>query len=277
MKDVILDTLLDSIKLLPFLFVAFLIIEFIEHKLSDKTTKAIVKSNKFGPLLGSVLGIIPQCGFSVVATNLYITRIISLGTLISIYLSTSDEMLPLLISHNVDASIILSILGIKVFVGFLCGFIIDLIYRKKEHTHFDMCESDHCDCEESLLKSSIIHTLKTLSFIIIVLLILNTIMYYLDAEEVSKIFLRNTTFAPILSSIIGLIPSCASSVIITEFFLNDVISFGTCIAGLLTNSGLSILVLFKSNKNIKENIMILSLIYFIGVLAGIIINLLSVI
>ncbi|MCH5167594.1 MAG: arsenic efflux protein [Erysipelotrichales bacterium] len=275
MKEIIVDTFLDSIKLLPFLFLAFLIIELIEHKLSEKTTKAIAKSNKFGPLVGSLLGGFPQCGFSVVATNLYITRIISLGTLISIYLSTSDEMLPILISHNADIKIIFSILGIKIIVGMLCGFIIDLIYRRKESAHFDLCDDDHCDCEDSILKSSFIHTLKTLSFIMVVLLVLNSIMYYLPEETISNMFLKNTTFAPILSSLIGLIPSCASSVIITEFYLNDVITFGTCIAGLLTNSGLSILVLFKTNKNNKENLLILTLVYLIGIIAGIIINLLA--
>lgn len=276
MKEIIVETFLDSIKLLPFLFVAFLIIELIEHKLSDKTTKVIAKSNKFGPLIGSLLGTVPQCGFSVVATNLYITRIISLGTLISIYLSTSDEMLPILISHNVDIKIILSILGIKVFVGMLCGFIIDLVYRKKKTTHFDLCEEDHCDCEESILKSSSIHTLKTLAFIMIILLVLNSVMEFLPEKTISAIFLKNTTLAPMLSGLIGLIPSCASSVIITEFYLNNVISFGACIAGLLSNSGLSILVLFKTNKNLKENISILLIVYLIGVIFGIIFNVLSI-
>ena len=127
MIDIIKDTLIDGLKLIPFLFIAFLIIEFIEHKLDNKSKTIISKSGKVGPLVGGILGLFPQCGFSVMATNLYITRIITLGTLISIYLSTSDEMLPLLISHNTDISIIIKILAIKLLVGVICGFIIDFI------------------------------------------------------------------------------------------------------------------------------------------------------
>ena len=132
MKEIILDTLLDAIRLLPFLFIAFLIIEFVEHKLTKKSKKIIAKSKKLGPIIGSLLGAFPQCGFSVMATNLYTTRIISLGTLISIYLSTSDEMLPILISESVDIKIILRILSIKIALGMIYGLIIDFVLRKKE-------------------------------------------------------------------------------------------------------------------------------------------------
>ena len=169
MYDVILDTLIDSLKLIPFLFVAFLIIELIEHKVKSKDI--IKKSGKYGPVIGGLLGLFPQCGFSVLATNLYVTRIITLGTLISIYLSTSDEMLPLLISYNVKASLILKILLIKLIVGILYGFIIDLILRKtrkKDSTTYDICESEHCHCEKGILKSSLVHTFKTVLFVLIV-------------------------------------------------------------------------------------------------------------
>ena len=130
MLDVIVDTLLDGIKLIPFLFIAFLILELLEHKLSGKNKKIIEKSGKFGPIIGSMLGAFPQCGFSVAATNFYATRIITLGTLISIYLSTSDEMLPLLISEGVDIKLIIKVLGIKILIGMISGFIMDLIFRK---------------------------------------------------------------------------------------------------------------------------------------------------
>lgn len=131
MLDVILDTLLDGIKLLPFLFVAFLIIELIEHKMSNKNKKIITKAGKFSPIISSVLGIFPQCGFSVMATNLYVTRIISLGTLIAVYLSTSDEMLPILISEKADFSIILKIVGIKLVIAIVMGILIDFILNRK--------------------------------------------------------------------------------------------------------------------------------------------------
>lgn len=272
MKDILIDALVDSIKLLPFLFIAFLLIELFEHKLGKKTKKAITKTKKLGPVIGSVLGAIPQCGFSVVATNLYVTRIISLGTLVSIYLSTSDEMLPILLSHNAPLKDILTILGFKIIIGMIVGFVIDLLIRKKDNTQFLICEKEHCECEESILKSSLIHTLKTIIFIFIVTLGLNMLITYISEEVLAKVFIKNSHFAPFLASLVGLIPNCASSIIITEFYLNNVITMGTCIAGLLTNSGIAILVLFKTNKNLKENIAILTLIYLIGAIFGVFIN-----
>jgi len=270
--DIILDTLIDSLKMLPFLFVAFLLIELIEHKFSDKTKKVISSSGKFGPLLGGVLGAIPQCGFSVLATNLYITRIVSLGTLIAIYLSTSDEMLPILISHNVAISEIIKIISIKVIIGMIMGFIIDLVYHNNKKSDFHICEESDCDCEESIIKSSIIHTLKTISFIALITFILNVVFNYFNEDIIKNIVSQNKILTPFIASLIGLIPNCGSSVMITELYLNNVITLGSGIAGLLTGSGVALLVLFKSNKNIKENIIILSLIYFIGVISGIIIN-----
>lgn len=280
MLDIIIDTLLDSLKLIPFLFIAFLIIETIEHKLTSKTKKIISKSGNFGPLLGSSLGLIPQCGFSVVATNLYITRIISLGTLISIYLSTSDEMLPILLSEQAPLKTILFILAIKFIVGLISGYIIDFILRKKtkkENINYDICHDEHCGCNHghNILKSSIIHTMKTILFLAIVIFILNIIFEYLGEHYLSKIFLKGSFIAPFISSLIGLIPNCGASIMITELYLKGALSLGATISGLLTGSGVAILVLFKSNKDIKENIKILATIYSIGVIVGILIELIT--
>ena len=272
-------SLLDSIKLLPFLFIAFFIIELIEHKLSDKSKKVISKSGKYGPILGSLLGLIPQCGFSVVATNLYITRILSLGTLISIYLSTSDEMLVILLSRNASISTILPLLGTKFIVGLISGFIIDFLLRnkKKEKQTYSICEDEHCGCEdeENLLKSSLIHTIKTFIFIFIATFIITLVFELFGEEYLSKLLLKDTLISPFITSLIGLIPNCASSVILTELYLSNSINFASIISGLLTGSGVAILVLFKSNKNIKENLTILSLVYGIGVITGIIITLIT--
>lgn len=273
MKEVIIETLIDAIKLLPFLFITFLILEFIEHKLSKKNKNIIEKSGKLGPIVGSILGAFPQCGFSVSATNFYSTRIITLGTLISVYLSTSDEMLPLLISEGVEISLIIKILLIKILIGMISGFIIDLIFRKKEKEHIhDFCEDEHCDCENGIIISSIKHTLNITLFIILISFILNTIIYFIGEENLGNIILKNQFLGPILSSLIGLIPNCASSVIITELYLSNVITFGSMISGLLTGSGVALLVLFKVNKNLKENIKILLLLYLIGTLSGLIIS-----
>ncbi len=278
MLDVIVDTLLDGIKLIPFLFIAFLILELLEHKLSGKNKKIIEKSGKFGPIIGSMLGAFPQCGFSVAATNFYATRIITLGTLISIYLSTSDEMLPLLISEGVDIKLIIKVLGIKILIGMISGFIIDLIFRKKEKNHIhDFCEEEHCNCKNGVLISTIKHTLNITLFIIIISFILNTIIYYVGEDTLGNLIFRKKVLGPILSSLIGLIPNCASSVVITQLYLGNVISFGAMMSGLLTGSGVAILVLFKVNKNLKENLKILGLVYIIGVISGIIIELINIV
>lgn len=278
MLDIILDTVKDSVKILPFLFITFLIMEFFEHKLSNKSKEKLEKSGKFGPLLGGVFGAFPQCGFSVAATNLYVARIITLGTLIAVYLSTSDEMLPILLSKGASFTLILKFVFIKILIGIIFGFIIDLIFKKKleaDHIH-EICDDDHCDCDHGIIKSSIKHTLNIFIFLLIISFLLNFVMAYYGEDKLRNLLLDNNIFSPFISSLIGLIPNCGASVIITELYLSNVISFGSALSGLLTGSGVAILVLFRVNHNIKENLKILSLIYFIGVFCGIIINLLGI-
>ena len=280
MKHILLDTLFESLNLLPFLLITFLIIEFIEHKASKKSIKMLTKTKKYGPIIGGILGATPQCGLGVMATNLYATNIITIGTLIAIYLSTSDEMLPVLISERMPFSKILIILLIKVIIGIVCGFIIDFIFRKKnKHTKIDvqeLCENEHCHCENSIIKSSLIHTLKTFSFIFLVSFVLHIFIHEIGEDKISNLLLNGNIFTPFLSSIIGLIPNCAGSVVITELYVNNVISFGSMLAGLLTGSGISILILFKVNSDLKDNMMILGTIYIIGVIFGILFNLVGI-
>lgn len=213
------------------------------------------------------------------ATNLYATRIVTLGTLISIYLSTSDEMLPILISQKCSFSIIIKILLIKVLIGMLAGFIIDFIIRKKtKSSNYEIkkfCDEEHCDCEHGIIKSSIKHTFNILIFIIVITLLLNLGFYYFGNDSIEKLFLKDSFFSPFISSLIGLIPNCGASVILTELYLNNVISFASVISGLLTGSGVALLVLFKINKNVKENVKILLTLYFIGALSGIVIEIIQ--
>lgn len=274
MKDIIIDTLIDTLKLIPFLFIAFLLIELFEHKFSKKSIEVVESSGKYGPILGSILGIIPQCGFSVMATNLYVTRLITLGTLISIYLSTSDEMLPILISEKAEFSLIIKILLIKLFIGMLAGFIIDKIFKvKKEKKNYDICEEEHCHCKESIIISSLKHTLNIVVFILLINFILNICFNYLGQDYLSKILLKDSFFGPFISSLIGLIPNCGASVMLTELYINNAINFGSLISGLLTGSGIAIMILFKTNKHFLENLKIVGILYLIGVLSGIIIEL----
>lgn len=276
MTDAILDALIDSIKILPFLFITYLIMEYLEHKTSEKSKNAIKKSGKFGPIFGGLLGAVPQCGFSVSATNLYAGRVITLGTLISIYLSTSDEMLPILISNGTNLGLVLKIIAIKIVIGIIAGFLIDLVFRKnkqKEENIHNLCEHEHCHCEEGILKSSIKHTIQIFIFILIVSIGLNLLLHVVGTENLAGLILNKPILGPIIAGLIGLIPNCASSVILTELFISNVIGLGTLIGGLLVNSGLGIIVLFKINKNVKENIKIVSILYLIGVVSGIVIEL----
>lgn len=283
MIDIIIDTLVDALKLLPFLFVTYLIMEYIEHKTSEKTKTIIKKSGKFGPFLGSLLGIFPQCGFSAAAANLYAGKVITLGTLIAIFLSTSDEMIPVLISEAAPLTLILQILAIKLLIGMVAGFGIDLIGRmitrkqtEKEEVEEkigNICEHEHCHCEEGILKSSIKHTLHIFFFIIIISFAINIIIYLIGEENLSNLILNMPIVGPMIAGIVGLIPNCAGSVILTQLYLGQVISFGSMIGGLLVGSGIGILILFRVNKNVKENIKILSLLYVIGVIYGILIDL----
>lgn len=284
--EILLDTGIDALKLLPFLFVTYLIMEYIEHKTGDKTKSIIKKSGKWGPVLGAILGIFPQCGFSAAAANLYAGKVITMGTLIAIFLSTSDEMLPILISEAAPVELILKVLAVKLAIGLIAGIVIDCVgqvFRKKREKKEEkktgeeighMCEHEHCHCEkEGIFKSSIKHTLNIFVFIIIISLIMNIIIHFIGEENISNLILNMPVVGPLIAGIVGLIPNCASSVILTQLYLQNVISIGSMIGGLLVGSGIGMLVLFRVNEDFKENMKILTILYLIGVLSGIIIDL----
>lgn len=280
MLEVLLDALIDSVKLLPFLFITYLIMEYIEHKTSNKAKETIKKSGRWGPLVGSILGIVPQCGFSVSATNLYATRVITLGTLIAVYLSTSDEMLPIFISEAVSPIIILKILGIKLVIGMIAGFLVDFVLRKRhkdleEEKIVDLCEREHCHCEHGIVKSALKHTLNIFIFIFIVNIVMGLLIHLIGEDKIAGFFSSVPILGPVVSGLVGLIPNCASSVIITQLYLDNVISVSTMISGLLVGAGVGLAVLFKTNKGIKENLKIVGLLYGIGVISGIILELIG--
>ena len=276
--EILKETVLDSVKLIPFLFITYLIMEYIEHKTTDKVKSAIKKSGKFGPIIGGLVGIFPQCGFSVSATNLYAARVITLGTLISVYLTTSDEMIPILLSEAVPIVTILTILGIKLLIGIVAGIIIDLVISKtrkeeQEEKIEEFCEHEHCHCEEGIVKSATKHTVNILIFIFIITLVINTVITIIGEDVIARFISQNVILGPIIAGIVGLIPNCASSVILTELFVENVISMAILISGLLVNAGVGLLILFKTNKDIKQNIKIIGLLYFIGVISGLILEL----
>lgn len=276
MLEIFQDSIIDTIKLLPFLFITYLIMEYIEHKMSEKSKKTIKKAGKFGPIVGSLVGVIPQCGFSASATSLYATRVISLGTLIAVYLSTSDEMIPIFISESVPIYVILKIIGIKLIIGIIFGCLIDfclnLVNKGKieEQKIEDMCEHDHCHCDQKgILKSAIKHTVNITCYIFIITLIISFFVHFIGEENIADFIGNNIFLGPILVSLIGLIPNCAASVIITNLYIQNIINMSCLISGLLTGAGVGLIILFKSNKNIKENLIIVGLLYLIGVVSGV--------
>ena len=276
--EILQDALIDTVKLLPFLFLTYLIMEYIEHKTSKKARETIKKSGKFGPLIGALVGIVPQCGFSVSATNLYAARVITLGTLISVYLATSDEMLPILLTEKVPIGTILTILAIKLVIGIIAGFAIDFVIRKlkkeeQEEKIEELCEHDHCHCENGIIVSAIKHTLNIAIYILIITMVINWVISLIGEENIANFVSQNVVFGPVLAGIVGLVPNCASSVILTQLFVENVISMAVLIAGLLVNAGVGLLVLFRTNKNIRENFKIVFILYFIGVASGIILEL----
>lgn len=273
---------IDSIKLLPLLFLTYLAMEALEHKAGDKAHHIVKKAGKFGPIIGGVLGAVPQCGFSTAASNLYAGRVITMGTLIAIFLSTSDEMIPIMISAQVPVADMLKIVAMKVVIGMAAGFGIDFIFSKKQHEHeghehehdhiHEMCEHEHCNCEKGIVRSAAVHTLKIFAYILVITIVLNLVIEFIGEDTIAGFLLNRPVLGPVLAGVVGLIPNCASSVLLTQLYLAETISIGTMMAGLCVNAGLGLLVLFHVNSDKKENFKILGLLYAIGVLAGVVVE-----
>lgn len=282
MPEVIIDTLLDVIKLLPFLFLTYLAMEYLEHKAGEKTEGLMRKAGRFGPVIGGALGIVPQCGFSTAASNLYAGRVITLGTLMAVYLSTSDEMLPVLISEKAPLKSIAGILLAKAGIGIAAGLLTDLLLGRKggrahihgSHIH-KICEHEHCRCEKGIFRSALSHTVRIALFILFITFLLNLLLFFIGEEALANLILNRPLAGPLLAGLVGLIPNCAGSVVITQLYLEGIIGIGSAMAGLLTGSGVGLLVLFRVNHHKKENMGILAALYGIGVLSGIVIELVT--
>lgn len=274
MADIILDCLIDTLKTVPFLFLTYLLMEYIEHRTSDKTKSMIRRAGKWGPLFGGVLGVIPQCGFSAAAAGLFSGRVITLGTLLAVFLSTSDEMLPILLSSQVPLPLILRILAQKAVIGVLAGFFVDFVFRKFNQRKIgskihDICVQEHCECEHSIVKSALKHTGNIALFLLVVSLALNLVIGLIGEENLGRLILNWPVAGELLAGVIGLIPNCAASVVITTLYMEGAMSAGAMMAGLLVGSGVGLLVLFRTNKSRAENLKISAMLYVIGVLGGI--------
>lgn len=275
--DVISDTLIDGIRILPFLFLAYLAMECLEHWTGGRMQAVVRKSGKAGPAIGGILGVFPQCGFSAAAANLYAGRIITLGTLIAVFLSTSDEMLPIMISENVGFSMIGKILLVKVLFALAAGFLVDILYRKKDEPQIGhLCERQHCHCERGIWRSAFSHTWQIFLYIVVVSLALNYAIALIGEETLAAVVLNKPALSLFVSALVGMIPNCASSVILTQLYLSGVLSAGALMAGLLSGSGVGYLVLLRVNEDRKESLRIFGLLYACGVIGGAVIELLGV-
>lgn len=286
--EILSETFFDSVKILPLLFLVYVIIELIELKYSHLIKEKVESAGKAGPAIGAVTGAIPQCGLSVIASSLYVRRFITIGTLLAVYLSTSDEAIPMLLSEPDKASLVLPVIGIKIVIAIIAGYLIDIFSHAKarnSHKHHDeSCEVTELGCcgheyeeqkitAKKLLYHPLIHTLKIFIYIFIISLAIALGFQSIGQENIKNFFLSHELLQPIIAGLIGLIPNCAASVAITQFYIEGVIGFGAMMAGLCASAGLGILVLFKENKNRLNTYKIIGLLFIISVIAGSVIQL----
>lgn len=275
------EAVAESINLIPFLFVIFLFIEIFENYFSEKIEKLSLGSKIWGPFIGSCLASIPQCGFSVIATMLYVKKFITLGTLIAIYLSTSDEAVPILLVHPESFSIIVPVIATKVAIGIIAGYAVDFIFKSDLEIPAEKIEVCECGCCHNEIHSQVTnlfihplkHSLNVFLFILIVNCFLDFAFNYAQ-NTMQSIFNVNGVFQVIVASFIGLIPNCATSVLIVMLYLKKVITFGALISGLSANAGLGLLFLFQNNENKKECFKIVGILLVISIIFGILLQIL---
>ena len=300
MLDVLLDTLIDTLKALPILYLVYLLVAFFSHKNILKTSK------KMGPLVASALGQIPQCGFSSVMADLFSKKYITLGTLVSVFIATSDEAIPILLANPDNFLTILMLILIKFIFAVFFGYLLDYVFFRKRKTlpatnieqslnscgidvhqnHHECHHEDHCHdkekctqhndcCADNIFLHALKHTAQIALYLLIASLIINFLVYFIGTETISKLLVSNSIFQPFITGIVGLIPSCAISVLLVELFTTGVLSFGSLVAGLCSGAGLGLIVLFTRNKNLKQNILIVGLLYTFSVFAGMIVNVIN--
>ena len=270
--EVFLHALIDTAKVILFLFLTYLALEIIEHRATDKARRLMARAGGFGPLIAGAVGAVPQCGFSAVAANFYTGRVITLGALVAAFLSTSDEMLPVLLSGNVGVGKILTIIIYKTAIGILVGFLIDLVLRllgrgRPEVNIDEICDGE-CHCEAGIVPSAIRHTLSVTLYIFVVTLLINSLFFFVGEDRLSGLAVELPVISHFLSAVFGLIPNCAASVALTRLAMSGVISAGSMISGLLSGAGVGLLVLFRMNKHPRENVVILSILVLSGTLFG---------
>lgn len=332
--DILLDAAKDSLVLVPFLFVTYLALEALEHAAGDRAAAIIQRAGAAGPLVGAVLGIVPQCGFSAMGSTLYAGRVVTLGTLVAVFLSTSDELLPVFLASQASPAALVAILASKALIAFMTGMVIDAVIRAFHHraarndalrehmaschplaeelaeagedaSHIhELCERDHCGCDHGhnhecgcgcddghahghshtcacghdhghdhaslggIVRSAVSHTVQVTAFIFLVTLVLVALLETVGEAALASFLASNEVLAVFASALVGLVPNCAASVVITELYLEGVLALGPLMAGSLVSVGVGFLVLFRTNRSLRENLAILGLLYVVSVLWG---------
>ena len=275
----------DTLYIIPFLFVTYLAMEWLEHKTGGRAQAAIQRAGAAGPVVGAVVGAVPQCGFSAAAATLWAGRVITLGTLFAVFLSTSDEMLPIFLAEQVPFDVILKIIGAKIVIGMVMGFIVDAALRIARridaplHIH-ELCERDHCHChdgEGGILKSAVKHTLQVTVFIFVITIVLNAVLEVVGEDVLAEFLAANPALSVFGSALVGLVPNCAASVVIAQLYVEGVLGSGAMLAGLLVSAGVGLLVLVRTNRRPRENVAIIVGLYATGVVWGLVANALGIV
>lgn len=273
LMDVVLDTLMDVLKIIPFLFVIYLFLEFLEQEAGHKMEHFLEKHRRMSPLIGTLFGITPSCGFAGAASSLFATGVISTGTLIAVYLSSSDEMLSIMLSMQTPFSVIWPILAVKIVIAVIAGMLIDAFSKKRNIDIERFCEREHDDHSHGIFYSAMMHTLQVTVWLLLITLGFNLIVAWIGEDNLRAFVAAYPNQSVLVSTLVGMIPSCASSILLTKMYLEGVIGFAAVCAGLLVNAGTGMMVLWRVNPNLKENFKILFLTWAAGLAGGLIIEL----
>lgn len=298
-------SVLDTLYLIPFLLVTYLAMEWLEHKAGDKAAAAVRRAGAAGPVVGSLVGVVPQCGFSAAAATLYAGRVVTLGTLFAVLLSTSDELLPIFLAERVPFEVILKILGVKVAIGMVMGFALDAVLRlthredRKLRIH-ELCERDRCHCNGdcaacredpelvygsehdsehehdhsggSIVRSAVKHTLQVGVFIFLITIALNVVLETVGEDALATLLHSNQVLSILGSALVGLVPNCAASVVVAQLYVDGALGAGALIAGSLVSAGVGLLVLLRANRRPKENAAIIAALVITGAAWGLVIG-----
>ena len=316
LADVLTESVIDTLKLIPFLFLTYLAMEALEHSASHHVRAAVEKSGKAGPVVGSILGALPQCGFSAMAATLYAGRVVTAGTLVAVILSTSDEMIPVFVAHQESPTRLFGILALKVIVGIIAGLLVDVALRMLHrtgdgHAHIhELCERAHCHCEDAedengsaesearavtagehddvarrahghdhhghglwpIVRSALVHTVKVTVFIFLVTFFCGLLIEGVGEDAIGELLADHPVRATFIAALVGLIPNCGASVALTELFLDGTLAAGPMVAGLLVSGGVGLLVLWRTNADLRQNAAVTGFVYAVGVAVGLLVG-----